>query len=385
MDIETELKTELVRAELAKTGADACLVSANVNIYYCTGRIFTGYLYIPAEGAPVAMLKAGNMDGMTVVALRKPEQVPEIISAAGYPQPENILIELGETSWLEAERLRTALKPAVCGDATAFFRKLRSRKTPAEIAMFRIASERHAAAYREIPDIFRHGMTDLDFQYAMEYVMRKHGSLGIFRVYGNNMEIFAGSILAGINAEAVSPYDFAMGGAGAHPSLPIGANGTKLVAGMSLMVDMGGCFTPYISDITRTFSIGRLSDAAYAAHAVSIEMHDCFRREVKPGTRCADIYERCRAAAERYGLGEWFMGTPRHQAKFVGHGTGLQINELPILSPRSGDVVEENMVIAFEPKFVVPGTGAVGVENTYLVNRDGVENLSTLDENIILL
>jgi Xaa-Pro aminopeptidase len=383
--LETELKTELVRAGLAKTGADACLVSTNVNLYYCTGRIFTGYLYIPVEGTPVAMVKAGNMEGTAVVPLRKPEQVPEIISAAGYPQPKNILLELGETSWLETERLKTALKPAVCGDATAFFRKLRSRKTPAEIAMFRIASERHTAAYREIPDIFRHGMTDLDFQYAMEYVMRKHGSLGIFRVYGNNMEIFAGSILAGINAEAVSPYDFALGGAGAHPSLPIGANGTKLVAGMSLMVDMGGCFTPCISDITRTFSIGRLSDAAYAAHALSIEMHDCFRREVKPGIRCADIYERCRTTADRYGLGEWFMGTPHHQAKFVGHGTGLQINELPILSPRSEDVVEENMVIAFEPKFVVPGTGAVGVENTYLVHRNGVENLSTLNEDIIML
>ena len=379
------LQIELVRAELARIGADACLVSSNVNLYYCTGRIFTGYLYIPVEGVPLAMVKAGTPEGAAVFALRKPEQVSEIIAAAGYRLPKNILLELGETSWLEAERLRTTLKPATCGDATAFFRKLRSRKTPDEIAAFRIASERHAAAYREIPDIFRDGMTDLDFQYAMEYVMRKHGSLGVFRAYGGNMEIFAGSILAGVNAEAVSPYDFALGGAGAHPSLPIGANGTKLVAGMSLMVDMGGCFTPYISDITRTFSIGRLSDAAYAAHAVSIEMHDDFRREVKPGTRCADIYERCRATAERYGLGEWFMGTPRHQAKFVGHGTGLQINELPILSPRSEDVVEENMVIAFEPKFVVPDVGAVGVENTYLVLRDGVENLSRLNEEIILL
>ncbi len=57
------------------------------------------------------------------------------------------------------------------------------------------------------------------------------------------------------------------------------------------------------------------------------------------------------------------MGT-RQQAKFVGHGIGLQINEMPVLSPRSKERLEVNMVFALEPKFVIPGTGAVGIENT---------------------
>ena len=73
------------------------------------------------------------------------------------------------------------------------------------------------------------------------------------------------------------------------------------------------------------------------------------------------------------------MGT-QQQAKFIGHGVGLQINELPVLTPRSQEVLESGMVFALEPKFVIPGTGAVGIENTMLVTDSGVENLTVFEE-----
>lgn len=379
---DLDLKISNIQKGIQSTGADSCLVSTNVNLYYCTGKVYTGYCYIPAVGSPLYFVKAGDLSGENVYNIRKPEQISEILTQAGYPQPANILLELGETTYLDIERLKTALNAQTYGDATYLLRKLRTYKTPEEIRLFRISSEKHCAAYKEIPGIYKPGMTDLEFQYAMEYVMRKHGSLGYFRTFGGNMEIFAGSILAGENAESVSPFDFALGGAGADSSLPIGANGTKLEKGISLMVDMGGCFTPYISDISRTFSIGKLPDLAYKAHNVSLELHHYMKTSVKLGTPCAEIYETCIAVAAKNGLSEYFMGT-KHQAKFVGHGTGLQINEFPILTPRSKEIVEPNMVIAFEPKFVIPGVGAVGIENTYLVTDKGVENLSLVEEDII--
>ena len=76
------------------------------------------------------------------------------------------------------------------------------------------------------------------------------------------------------------------------------------------------------------------------------------------------------------------MGTEL-QAQFVGHGLGLQINELPVLTGRSKDILEEGMILAFEPKFVLPGVGAVGIENTYLVTSSGVECLTPAPEEII--
>lgn len=73
------------------------------------------------------------------------------------------------------------------------------------------------------------------------------------------------------------------------------------------------------------------------------------------------------------------MGTEQ-QAKFVGHGIGIQINELPVLTPRSKEELLPNMVFALEPKFVIPGVGAVGIENSFLVTETGVEKLTRFNE-----
>jgi len=76
------------------------------------------------------------------------------------------------------------------------------------------------------------------------------------------------------------------------------------------------------------------------------------------------------------------MGT-KQQAKFVGHGVGLEINELPVLTERSKELLEPGMVFALEPKFVLPSIGAVGIENTFLVTSAGIEKLTLFEEQII--
>lgn len=78
------------------------------------------------------------------------------------------------------------------------------------------------------------------------------------------------------------------------------------------------------------------------------------------------------------------MGT-KQQAKFVGHGIGIQINELPVLTPHSKERLEPNMVFALEPKYVIPGVGAVGIENSFLVTETGLEKITQFTEDIIQL
>ena len=77
-----------------------------------------------------------------------------------------------------------------------------------------------------------------------------------------------GSVLTGDNAAVPSPYDFALGGEGLDPALPGGVNGSPLKEGQSVMVDLGGNFNGYMGDMSRVFSIGKLSEKAYAAHQV---------------------------------------------------------------------------------------------------------------------
>jgi Xaa-Pro aminopeptidase len=88
--------------------------------------------------------------------------------------------------------------------------------------------------------------------------------------------------------------------------------------------------------------------------------------------------------AESAGLKELYMGY-KQQAKFLGHGVGLVVNELPVLCRHSMSCLEKNMVIAAEPKFIVLGVGAVGCENTFVVTEQGLNQLTFGEEKIIEL
>ena len=379
------IKWKHLQDAMHKSGTDGCLVASGINLFYLTGVFYSGYCYLPAEGEPWFFVKRPNgLDGDHAVYIRKPEQLPELFQEKGIPLPGKLMLEADELTYTEYTRLQNALQPKETMNATTLLRLVRRVKTPWEIEQIRLCAQQHEAVYAEIPSCYRRGMTDLQLQFEIERRMRLHGSLGLFRAFGPNMDIFMGSILAGENAEAPSPFDFALGGAGMNASCPLGANGTLLKDGMAVMVDMAGNYSPYMTDMTRVYSVGTLSDDAYRAHQVSIHIHDEIAQVARPGTACADLYNLSLRIATDEGLAPNFMGT-KQQAKFVGHGVGLQINELPVLTPRSKEVLEEHMVFALEPKFVLPGIGAVGIENTYLVTSQGVEKLTNAPEEVIRL
>ena len=380
-----KLKWDRIQQAMQKMNADGCLLTVDVNLYYTTGRIYSGYFYLPAEGAPWFFVKRPNgLTGDQVEYIRKPEQMAELFAAHGLKMPEKLLLEADELTYNDYMRLQAIFNPKETANATALMRNLRQIKTPHEIEMFRISAERHAKTYAEIPECFRPGMTDLEFQYEIERRMRKNGSIGIFRAFGANMDIFMGSILAGDNAESPSPFDFALGGGGMDASCPLGANGTVLKDGTAIMVDMAGNYTAYMTDMTRVFSVGRLTDLAYKAHQTALLIQSEIENIARPGTPCAELYNIAAKITENEGLGAYFMGTLQ-QAKFVGHGIGIQINELPVLTPRSKELLEPNMVFALEPKYVIPGVGAVGIENSFLVTETGLEKITQFKEDIIQL
>ena len=380
---DLKLKWDHMQQAMQKINAGGCLLTVDVNLYYTTGRIYSGYFYLPAEGAPWFFVKRPNgLTGDHVEYIRKPEQMAELFASHGLEMPEKLLLEADELTYNDYIRLQKIFNPKETGNATAMMRELRRIKTPYEIEMFRISAERHAKTYAEIPECFRPGMTDL--QYEIEKRMRKNGSIGLFRAFGANMDIFMGSILAGENAEVPSPFDFALGGGGIDASCPLGANGTTLKEGTAVMVDMAGNYTAYMTDMTRVFSVGRLPELAYRAHQTALLIESEIENIARPGTPCAELYEIAAKITENQGLGAYFMGT-KQQAKFVGHGIGIQINELPVLTPRSKDRLEPNMVFALEPKYVIPGVGAVGIENSFLVTETGLEKITQFTEDIIQL
>ncbi len=374
-----------LQAKMLEFKADACIIASNVNLFYLSGKVFTGYFYLPVEGEPVLFVrKPLGWSDEKVVYIRKPEDIPALLEAKGISIPKHILLEADQLTYNDFIRLQAVFNPEKTSNATTLLRQIRSIKTDWEIEQFRISAKKHAEVYLHIRGCYSPGMSDVEFQAKIEYVMRTHGSMGFFRAFGSNMDIYMGSVLTGENAETPSPFDFALGGEGTNPALPIGSNGTLLKPGTSVMVDMAGNYTAYLTDMTRTFSIGKLPEIAYRAHQLSIDIQDAIVEKSKPGTSCAELYLLSLQMAERAGFSNYFMGT-KQQAKFVGHGVGLEVNELPVLTGRSKELLEPGIVLALEPKFVLPSIGAVGIENTFLVTDTGMEKLTLFEENIIEL
>lgn len=376
---EFELRVAKVRAEMAVEGAQALLISDNANKYYLTGRVYAGYAWVPLEGMPIFFVRRPvELQGDGVVYFRKPE---EMAGTIGLNVPETLGMELDVASYSAIKRLEAIFPSSKLCNASALMRRVRAVKTPLAIDMLRRSGVKHVHVYSRIPHLFQPGMTDIELQVEIERVSRLDGCLGQFRISGDSMELYMGSILVGENADAPSPYDFAMGGAGLDPSLPVGANGTIITPGTTVMVDMNGNFDGYMTDMTRVFALGTIEPLALKAHRCSIDIHHALCEMMRPGVAAKDLYHKAEEMVRAAGLEAYFMGHRQH-AGFIGHGVGIEINELPVIAPRSRDLLEEGNVIALEPKFVIPRVGAVGIENTYALTGGKVECLTPAPEDI---
>lgn len=374
-------------AAVAAGRTGALLIADNAMLYYLTGRVYSGWAFIPLDENvnPVWFVRRPvELTGKDVVEVRKPEEIPSRLEALGISLPEAVGLEMDALPYSTITRLQAVFPAAESYTASPIVAAARSVKTPLEISMMERSGVIHTAVYHKIPSLFSPGMTDFELDVAIEHLSRLEGCLGQFRIAGKSMEFFMGNVLTGENADAPSPYDFALGGKGMDPSLPVGASGEEIKPGTTVSVDVNGDYTGYMTDMTRVFSYGDIPSEAKAAHECSLAIHREFRRMAVPGTKASDIYEMAARIAREAGFERYFMGH-RQKAGFCGHGVGIEINETPVIAPRSRDILQAGNAIAMEPKFVIPHVGAVGIENTYIVTPEGARCITNAPEEIIPL
>lgn len=379
---EFQSRLSRLRIIMSKAGVDAMVVSDNANIYYLTGRVFAGYIFVSVnDDTKFFVRRPVGLIGDGVEYIRKPEDMAQRVNISEF---KTLGLELGALAYSSALRLINVFSLASIADASAILQEARSVKTAYEIEQIALSGIKQERVYRRVPQLYRSGMTDLDLQIEIENISRKEGCLGLFRISGDSMELYMGNILVGDNADNPAPYDFAMGGAGLNPSLPIGGNGSLINPTDSVMVDVNGNYTGYMTDMTRTFAVKEISPLALKAHQCSIDICHALQLMMLPGVEAKTLHEKAESMAREAGLHEYFMGH-KQKAGFVGHGVGIEINERPVIAPRSRDILAAGNVIALEPKFVIPGTGAVGIENTYVVAENGIANcLTNAPEQIVM-
>lgn len=130
------------------------------------------------------------------------------------------------------------------------------------------------------------------------------------------------------------------------------------------------------------FSIGQMKKKFIDAYKACVEIHDAVLDQTRPGTDCEALFMDTLKLAEKLGYKESYLGPPGLQTRFIGHGIGLELNELPFIAKGQSYPLEEGMTFALEPKIVFPGEGSVGIENTVVVTKAGFEVLTPLEQKI---
>lgn len=376
---------------LAQRELDGALILQRVDLFYFTGTIQQGSLYVPAAGEPLLMVnkvlaRARAESALDrIVPLGSPGTIPDRLKQAGMSLPGRIGLELDVLPANLYFTYRGIFEAAEVVDLSADIRRLRALKSPYEIRLIREAaaySDRVAAC---VPDHLREGLTEIELAGRIEAEARRMGHQGIVRMRMWGSELFYGHLLSGPSGAVPSYLASPTGGSGVSPAVAQSAGFRPIKRHEPVLVDYVFAYRGYISDHARIFAIGRLPGDLMQAHAAMLELQARIQKMARPGVASGAVYDFALAGAQAQGYGDHFMGVGRDRIRFVGHGVGLELDEFPFLNAGQTLALEEGMVIALEPKAIFPGKGVVGIENTHVVTRDGLEQLGTYPDEITVV
>jgi Xaa-Pro dipeptidase len=141
---------------------------------------------------------------------------------------------------------------------------------------------------------------------------------------------------------------------------------------------MGVYADGYVSDITRTFAVGEVSDELKQIYNSVLKANELGIQALKPGVPMLEADLAARSHIDACGYGDCFT----HR---LGHGIGLDIHEYPSLHGANSDLLREGMVVTVEPGIYVPGLGGVRIEDDVLVTSEGSETLTTFPKELTII
>ena len=385
---EIENRLTRIRAGMEKQEIEGLLVIQKMDFYYLSGTTQEGLLFVPLEGKPLLMIKRelerARVESpiQDVVPLKSNREIPSLIQTHRGKVPQILGLELDVLPVRDYFKFQGFFPGTRFMDASSILRETRKIKSLFEIDLMRKAGEIGRKVYQEAKEILKKGMTEIEFGGLLEAAAKKYGHEGLLRVRSLNYEAYTWHVLSGFTGGIVSQSDSPMGGLGLSPAFPVGASLKVMKAHEPILVDFGTCFHGYQADETRMFSIGKMEQKFIDAYNACKEIHDAVLEDTRPGTDCETLFLKTLQLAEKLGYKESYLGPPRLQTRFVGHGIGLELNELPFLAQGQSYPLEEGMTFAVEPKIVFPGEGSAGIENTVVVTRDGCEILTPVSQEI---
>ena len=384
-----EIKTRIgkLQEKMKEKGIDLALILQNADLFYFTGTVQRGYLCIPQHGEPRFFVqkyynRAVQESPLQCIKVKGMKALPNLLRDHGITGKQ-LGLELDVVPVSLFDRIRGLFGNWEALDISTEIREIRSIKSTFEIKQIKRAGKIIDRVFPAVREHLREGMSELELDGILVSIGRGAGHQGLVRMRGFNQEMMHIYVLSGENAAMVSYGDTPLCGTGANHAIAQGSSSKKIKRDEPIIIDYGGGHNGYVTDETRTFVIGELKNHLKRAHQVAQSIIDAVESSARPGDVPSDINERAKAIAAEEGLAPYFMGHGEGQVAFVGHGIGLEVNEWPVIGRGFSRPLEPGMVFAFEPKFVFPGEGAVGIELDYIVREDGLERVTHFPTDII--
>lgn len=384
--MESEQRLIRLQSELRAKGIDGALIIYPIDVYYFTGTRQNAALWVPSDGNPLLLVRKSFSRAVKESLIEDTRPFP---SSKEFPAlfPDSVK-KVGLTFDIIPVQQYNYYAKMLPGrefvDISGMNREIRSVKSTWELEQLRHSGSRLSDIFRQVPEFLRTGMRELDLSAEFESRLRRAGNEGYVRMRAFNQELFMG---LAVSSSAGEPgfFDGAVTGRGLSSASPHGASTDVIQPDTPVFLDYTGVFNGYITDMTRIFCIGSLSQELRHAFDTSLAIQKFLVENLRPGAVCEELFAKSAEMADAAGLGKHYMGAPGENAKFVGHGVGLELDEFPVLAQGFKVPLQAGQTIAIEPKFVLPGHGVIGIENTFAVGSSGGVKLTDLPDDIVYL
>ncbi len=351
-------------------GLDAVVLVPGSHLIYLTGASFhlmerPVLCIVPAHGTVTFIMpemEAGKVQGRTLFPLQvftyndttgHEGAMAEGLKTAGL-DGQRVGVEGLRMRFAEAQLLARYAPDARIVDAGEALAVLRIHKDSAEVAALRDAIAISQDALAKVTAGVQAGMSEKDIANALLIDMLQRG--------GGELP-FEPLVQTGPNS-----------------ALPHGGPSDRVLnEGEILLIDFGTSAGGYVSDITRTFVLGELTNQRLIdAYAAVKGANEAGRKAAGPGVPCQEVDRAARGVIEKAGFGEYFI----HR---TGHGLGMEAHEGPYMREGNTQLLEPGHVFTVEPGIYLPGVGGIRIEDDVLVTADGAESLTTYPRELTSL